>query len=1726
MHKFLKINGLFFCFCWIQLLSLYAQDDPCIRFEDLPADAVYGRDANQSPGDLAFSLKGVDAYLEEFIYSNTNETGFWNVSVNEDIFGQQQAVDGQSLFISNINLRFDFKNLEQPVNGLCFRIVDGGGEENIAVNGQPILVIPDFSDVPEEIAPGVFMSVNPLPDPNGNSIFNAEICLRGPIEELLIGGQEFAFDNLCFFHEPCTLSDLKAEVVNCDFVNEDVYVYEVAVDFSLPSTSNVPVSFDLFINNTFRGYFNTADLPLRMEQIRVLADQEVFDVTVCVNDRPDCCISLDLPNAGCPEDCNIEQVEIGEIECSFDGYYRTKIFTKGTNLSGSLKITNEAGETWFGPADGSELVKFPIPDQNYDKWIVCDPQYPNCCFTLDFDVPCPTCRIGPLQAEASECTDDGMFFIKLDFDHFTPTGQFYVFINEEEYSAHPYSSLPLRLGPFPADGITGYKVLVRDASEQCDQDIYLEPVTCPPYNCEIGALKVSERECTASGEFYFKLDFDHARTSEKFQLLLNQDVYESYAYADLPVKVGPLPADGITDWHLLVKDLEGPCASEGKLEAVDCEPADCEIGPLHLSGPVCNDNGAFFFKLDFEHKNNADVFKLYLNGELYEQYPYQELPVTVGPLPADGTTDWHILVEDLSGLCAEDTKLKAVNCNPKTCEIGELKLSEAICTEDGQFYFEMNFDHANTTDKFILYLNGEKYESYAYGSLPIKVGPLPTGISNDWHVLVRDAGSDNIEYCASDAHLKVECPGGDCKIGELKLIETYCTDDGQAFYTHLNFQHEGTSEKFDLYLNDEHYGSFAYGELPLKLGPFNALIDLEWKLLVKDASGNCAEDIHFSAPNCGGGDECNLSNLVVERYPCIGGQFLVDLAFDIKDPGAEGYYVFTNGQINGPYSYDQAFITLGPFVGDGSTVYDFLVIDIADPSCYGYYELGPVDCSNPCTISDVFAEANACNDDGGFMVDVSFNYDKVGGSGFSILANGETFGPFEYGEKYYTFGPLDGDGLTAYEIVVVDNDHPDCRDFTTLDAIDCLPCNIGTLEYTVECLQNSKQFILNLDFEYENPDSEQFTLALGDQVVGSFFYADLPLSQELELPASGELIVAVWDSENESCAQKAEFSIPCCYLSELIVEAYPCENDGELWIELDLDHYNVSNSFQLVYGPTGGELQVKEYTYSDLPITLGPLPGQASTEWYFEVTDLGFFCQSSTEISVDYCDNDACAEWEETTPGAYGPLTGYEPGDLIDEEDGLRLAFAPDNADNCNCSVFITKASTFPAFQAGNGQVVMLDNSGALIGAPGYEIQSLVVDYYFTGNEALLRVNGEPIIAAAHPLDLPENIAPGVKLQVEPTSNDGRNGRMIFSGTIYRLSLLSRGKWVLDNFCTEKTEKEDEVWPGDTNLDNIANHIDLLNIGLAYGEEGPARANANISWEAQQAEDWPGFFFDKDLNYKHADANGDGRIDRTDRAPIMEHYGLTHGPLPVFNDVPATDNDPPLYVDFTASPNPIPAGGTFQVPIIFGTENQPVNDIYGIAFTITFDPAVIDPTSIEVVYPDSWLGDTETDLLTLDRTLQDLGRIDVALTRIDKINVGGFGTIASLIGAIDDIAGKETTVGITEVVAITAAEDRVPVNGKEVIVEFSDELKPETGYIDLNASLNIFPNPTSSEVLITTRFNYPIERIRVLDGYGNPTGLHVEGKNRINLQELPSGVYMLRIQLGDYTISRKVIKVN
>lgn len=92
-----------------------------------------------------------------------------------------------------------------------------------------------------------------------------------------------------------------------------------------------------------------------------------------------------------------------------------------------------------------------------------------------------------------------------------------------------------------------------------------------------------------------------------------------------------------------------------------------------------------------------------------------------------------------------------------------------------------------------------------------------------------------------------------------------------------------------------------------------------------------------------------------------------------------------------------------------------------------------------------------------------------------------------------------------------------------------------------------------------------------------------------------------------------------------------------------------------------------------------------------------------------------------------------------------------------------------------------------------------------------------------------------------------------------------------DSLCIQITGQLD-VWPGDTNNDGIVNQIDLLPIGLSWGQNGTGRSHVNpTEWISQLSRPWP---FDN--RYTYADANGDGVVDGADIPVLGLNWHLTH----------------------------------------------------------------------------------------------------------------------------------------------------------------------------------------------------------------------------------------------------------
>lgn len=315
----------------------------------------------------------------------------------------------------------------------------------------------------------------------------------------------------------------------------------------------------------------------------------------------------------------------------------------------------------------------------------------------------------------------------------------------------------------------------------------------------------------------------------------------------------------------------------------------------------------------------------------------------------------------------------------------------------------------------------------------------------------------------------------------------------------------------------------------------------------------------------------------------------------------------------------------------------------------------------------------------------------------------------------------------------------------------------------------------------------------------------------------------------------------------------------------------------------------------------------------------------------------------------------------------------------------------------------------------------------------------------------------------------------------------------------------DSAWPGDANDDLIADNLDLLAIGLAYGTTGPSRPNASNLWQAQAAIPWlqglPG-----GVNFLHPDCNGDGIINDDDTLAISLNYGLIHQ-----KNGERDSTGLPIVLSFDQ--DTIVAGQKVAMTISLGTDSLPADEIYGLAFRLEMDTSILRTEETEVIYLDSWLGDVGPEVLTLQQPFTVDDRIHMALTRKNQVNRSGFGAIASVIIMIDDLSGKNgleelLEVSIVDAVGISANGEEIPIapgTDSLVVTDQSTSLPPE-----LAAQVRLYPNPTSGRAELDL-YSLSTDQVIVRDLYGKEIR-RIPGTTSIiqlDLSNVPEGSYLI-----------------
>ena len=986
------------------------------------------------------------------------------------------------------------------------------------------------------------------------------------------------------------------------------------------------------------------------------------------------------------------------------------------------------------------------------------------------------------------------------------------------------------------------------------------------------------------------------------------------------------------------------------------------------------------------------------------------------------------------------------------CIIAGVSATPGDC-DGGVFWVTINFEYEQIGNEgFKVQGSGQHYGNFSYDDLPIQIGPLEgDGITVYEFVAIDNQFNDCSDFTVVGP---VFCGVGDCEISDFSLVPSDCDADDTYDLT-INFNVQSpTHTHFDLIYSGDIIGYYALGELPITIQDFEDYGENSPALAVCiNDDPNCCAEAEFLSPGCGGGT-CEIWDLVVETGDCHNdGTYVLWIDFNHANPGNDFFEVFYEGENLGFFPLSELPLSIPHFEDNGEEDQAILVCINDQPDCCEDVGFQSPDCDGnlDCEFWDFFAEAHPCNDDGQYFLDFEFNAANHGNDGFTVTANGNEFGPFAYGETFYSIGPLEGGAI--YEILIQDGQHPDCIYWNEWGPIYCGDeCHIYDLHAEVSDCNDEGEFTVTLAFEHTNTGNDGYKIVGNGNVYGFFEYANNPVTLgPFEAGAFDALEFLVTDLAHPDCGDAIAVPVPdCeggnddCFIDDLIVDVTPCFDDGTFYAIIDFSHGNTSD---VGFRVDGNGINYGLYSYSELPVSIGPLVGNGTTPYEFVVQDLNMHdCADFFELGPKDCEmmGDCQITNLIAIPGSCYPDGTYN----------ILLDFEFANSDNIYFEVF---------YQGG------------------------LIDYY-------------PL--ASLPVVIPHFSSNGDSFQeLTVCINDNPN---CCSTVTFE-----------DPLCMTPNG----VWPGDANFNSLADHLDLLHVGVAFGKAGPSRSVQGIEWLELMAEDWGGSF-GNGLNFKHADCDGDGLVTEEDIAAIAVNYGETNSDVQTNVFLGGTEDDPPFFVDLPEG-SELQTGNQFTASVVLGTDSQPVEDLYGIAFTLVFDPEIIPPNSVEVQYDPSWLGVADVNLLTFDKTFADQGRIEISLVRNDQNNVSGFGHVLGFIGVIDNIAGKEELkVEIENVRAIKSNEVLIPLSRPVEITDISVHTEePQVGIF------NIYPNPVRDLVYFFHPKQLSIKTLTVTNVNGQVMAKQDGHTDQLDVSEYSEGVYIFKIETSEGQFVERFIKM-
>ena len=792
-----------------------------------------------------------------------------------------------------------------------------------------------------------------IEDP-GTEFFTIKVC-DNDNEECCI---DWELENPCYDpnNTECTITNLEAEVYDCNEAGE-IY-FDIFFTVTNPGADN---QFTVVGNGNNYGTFEYGEDYYTVGPFEADCETEVELIITDLNDN-DCSAFIGFDEIFCceEEECSIISLEVATTECD-----------DGTDIELSFEIEGGSGETLitinddtFGPY--TDLIS-PITyisflyETEYITVTMCDAEFPNCCETVEVLNPCyepeEECNITTLDFGPNPECEDGFIVTEwlIDGENLSEVG-FDIFINGEfesfvVWNENSWYDLEIEN---PETEIFTISVCDND-NEDCCISWDLENPCYEPNSeeCSISEIEINA-SCDGSSTF-FDLNFEYENNaSSTFQIIVNDDFIESYAYADLPITVLGLNYESdyivisITDNEdpdcTAIIEFDNPCYEDGALQ--------CGIFDLEVEVNDCNDDGNIFFDISFYANNpgSDNQFTVLGNGNNYGTFEYGASNYTVGPFDADCETIAELVITDINlNDCSAVWEAEEAFCcddvDPEECNIAEVFVEALECNEDDQVYFHLTFDYENIGDdnQFTVVGNGNNYGTFEYGLDFYEIGPIEADCETELEFIVTDV---NFNDCSAFVgHAPVCCDEeGECALLEIIAETTECLDNN-TFNLTIDLEVSGDiNDFFDLSINGENIGFYEFADLPITIEELSYDFEVINIDICENDNENCCLSLDVINP-CSeeNNEQFFINEIEFELVSCEDDMVMMSLNF-LHGDNDDQFEIMSGGTSYGIYEYASLPIMVENIPADGSTDYTFSIVDKNIEDLVGSFHVGTIAC--------------------------------------------------------------------------------------------------------------------------------------------------------------------------------------------------------------------------------------------------------------------------------------------------------------------------------------------------------------------------------------------------------------------------------------------------------------------------------------------------------------------------------------------------------------------------------------------------------------------------------------------------------------------------------------------------------------------------------------------------------------------------------------------------------------